>query len=196
MTLWLLNHFSTQALIILIVGGTTAVALIAALILRKAFPNMAEAGFEEVTGVLRGGRVRIALHHRPGPRDRRSIRQLCRGVLDGVVGVERPRRADPCRPGIPGGRPGPHESGDRPVRPCRRRRRVAGHESGERSPRAAAALEGLYAVYRSFEPQGAAQEAFYATSVDKLSDISLSRRQRLQQSQEGLSPLLRILLVA
>jgi hypothetical protein len=67
--------------------------------------------------------------------------------------------------------------------------------TGRSSPRAAAALEGMYAVYQGLGPQTEVQQAFYRESVSSLSDVTLNRRQRLLQSQEGLSSLLRILLV-
>ena len=66
---------------------------------------------------------------------------------------------------------------------------------GEPSPRASAALEGLHATVRSIEPQTPVEQVFYRSSVDHLNTITLMRRQRLQQSQEELSPLLRILLI-
>ncbi|MGH3821987.1 MAG: DUF4239 domain-containing protein, partial [Pseudonocardiaceae bacterium] len=67
---------------------------------------------------------------------------------------------------------------------------------GESSPRAFAALEGLYATMHNFEPQTPVEQAFYTSSVDDLHTITLNRRQRVQQSQDSLSPLLRVLLVA
>lgn len=64
---------------------------------------------------------------------------------------------------------------------------------GESSPRAFAALEGLYASVQDFEPQTQVEQTFYQTAVDDLGQIALSRRERVQQSQAGLSPLLRTL---
>lgn len=46
MTQYLLNHFSTLGLIVLIVGGTTAAAVIISIIVHKIFPALAESGFE------------------------------------------------------------------------------------------------------------------------------------------------------
>jgi hypothetical protein len=39
------------------------------------------------------------------------------------------------------------------------------------------------------------EQAFYTSAVDNLREITFSRRERIQQSQEGLSPLLRFLLI-
>src|SRR5919205_473643 len=52
---------------------------------------------------------------------------------------------------------------------------------GEQSPRAFAALEGLYATVRGFEPSNQVEQAFYSSSVDDLRTVTLSRRERLQQ---------------
>jgi hypothetical protein len=59
MTLYLLNHFSNVALVLLIVGGTTALAVVVTIVVHKLFPNLADSGFEEQTalspdGVFRG----------------------------------------------------------------------------------------------------------------------------------------------
>jgi hypothetical protein len=53
MTLYLLNHFSNVALVLLIVGGTTALAVVVTIVVHKLFPNLADSGFEEQTGILR-----------------------------------------------------------------------------------------------------------------------------------------------
>lgn len=66
---------------------------------------------------------------------------------------------------------------------------------GASSPRAAAALEALYGAYRAHQPQAGAETVFYEKAVDDLGRVILHRRERLQDSQEGLSPLLRTLLV-
>ncbi|MGH8903793.1 MAG: hypothetical protein ACRDYA_19490, partial [Egibacteraceae bacterium] len=67
--------------------------------------------------------------------------------------------------------------------------------TGQQSPRAAAALDGLYAVYQSLNPQTTVEQAFYGASVNDLGEVTLERRQRLLQSQERLSSLLRVLLL-
>ena len=53
MTLYLLNHFSLLGLVALIVGGTTAAAIITTVVLHKTLPNLHNSAFEEVTEVLR-----------------------------------------------------------------------------------------------------------------------------------------------
>ena len=47
MVLWLLNHFSTVGLILLIVGGTTALAVAGCLIVQRACPNLGESELEK-----------------------------------------------------------------------------------------------------------------------------------------------------
>ena len=53
MTLYLLNHFPTVGLVLLIVGGTTALAIVVTIVVHKLFPNLADSRFEELTGIMR-----------------------------------------------------------------------------------------------------------------------------------------------
>src|SRR5688500_15225433 len=53
MTSALLNRFSTGALFLIIVGGTTVLAVLASLLIRRKFPNLADSDFENLTGILR-----------------------------------------------------------------------------------------------------------------------------------------------
>ena len=47
MVLWLLNHFSTVGLILLIVGGTTALAVAGCLMVQRACPKLGESELEK-----------------------------------------------------------------------------------------------------------------------------------------------------
>lgn len=66
-------------------------------------------------------------------------------------------------------------------------------ENGKPSPLAAAALANLYGVYQSYTPAPNESSA-YSTSLSKIDQLTASRRERLQQSTESLSPLLRTML--
>lgn len=196
MTLYLVNNFSTFSLVVLIVGGTTAVAVIASVVVHKMFPNLADSGFEEQTGVLRADvfallyTVILALVITDISGNFSAASSLVSSEAAALAGLTRSADSFPdgARESI---RSAVGEYVHAVVEdewPMLRR--------GESSPRAFAALEGLYATVRSFEPQTQVEQAFYRSSVDNLGTITLSRRQRVQQSEEGLSPLLRILLVA
>jgi hypothetical protein len=53
MTLYLLNHFSTVGLVLLIVGGTTALSIVVTIVVHRLFPNLADSRFEELIGIMR-----------------------------------------------------------------------------------------------------------------------------------------------
>src|SRR5688572_30074687 len=53
MTSALLNRFSTSALVLIVVGGTTALAMLVSLFVRWKVPNLANSDFENLTGILR-----------------------------------------------------------------------------------------------------------------------------------------------
>jgi hypothetical protein len=67
-------------------------------------------------------------------------------------------------------------------------------KSGRQSPLAATALANLYAVYQNYNP-GPGETKDYETSLAKIDELVALRRQRLQLSQQSLSPLLRIMLL-
>lgn len=65
---------------------------------------------------------------------------------------------------------------------------------GKSSPVAAAALANLYGVYQAYTPS-ATDSAAYSSSLSKIDALTAFRRERLQQSAQSLSPLLRIMLL-
>jgi hypothetical protein len=67
-------------------------------------------------------------------------------------------------------------------------------KDGRQSPLAASALANLYAVYQAYDPRpGEAKD--YETSLEKVDALVGLRRERVQLSQQSLSPLLRIMLL-
>ncbi|HET9257498.1 MAG TPA: hypothetical protein VFO16_20175 [Pseudonocardiaceae bacterium] len=111
MTLYLVNYFSTPGLVLLVVGGATALAIIVSVIVRAAdsFPYNA----------------------------RRPIKQAAGEYVHAVVEDEWPS--------------------------LRR---------GEGSPRASAALEGIYVTVSKFEPRTEVEKAFYASAVEDLHTVT------------------------
>jgi hypothetical protein len=67
-------------------------------------------------------------------------------------------------------------------------------KDGDQSPLAASALANLYAVYQKYDPRPS-EAKDYETSLDKIDSLTGLRRQRIQLSQQSLSPLLRIMLL-
>jgi Protein of unknown function (DUF4239) len=195
MTLYLLNNFSTVSLVMIVVGGTTVVAIIASLVAHKLFPNLADSSFEEITGVLRADvfallyTVILALVISDLSGNLASASLTVRAEASALNGLTRATDSFP-------------DSSKEAMRSAIGEyvRAVVKDEWprlrwGEPSPRASAALEGLYATVRSIEPKTPVEQVFYKSSVDELATVTLKRQQRVQQSQDSLSPLLRLILI-
>jgi uncharacterized membrane protein len=65
---------------------------------------------------------------------------------------------------------------------------------GKSSPQAQAAMENLWQIYREVEPQTNRENALYSESLDRLSDVSDSRRLRIFASRDDIPIIIRILL--
>jgi hypothetical protein len=195
MTLYLVNHLSGLGLILLVIGGTTALAVIISELIHTTFPSLAESGFEELTGILRTDvfallyTVVLALVISNLSGDLAEAEQTVSAEASALNGLTNAANSFPDseRESI---RSAVGEYLHAVVQDEWPKMRWA-----EASPRAAAALEGLQATIRNLQPQNPVEEAFYQSSVNDLSSITLNRRKRLQESGENLSTLLRTLLV-
>jgi len=67
---------------------------------------------------------------------------------------------------------------------------------GKSSPKTQAAVESLWQIYREVEPQTNRENALYSESLDRLSDVSDSRRLRIFASRDDIPMIIRILLWA
>jgi hypothetical protein len=65
---------------------------------------------------------------------------------------------------------------------------------GQPSQRTQAAMDDLWRVYTDAEPQAGRESLLYAESLDRLNELSNSRRQRLFISRDDIPTLIRILL--
>ena len=65
---------------------------------------------------------------------------------------------------------------------------------GQPSQRAQAAMEDIWRIYTGVEPQGGRESLLFAESLDRLNELSNSRRQRLFISKDDIPGLIRILL--
>jgi len=204
LTLWLLNHLSTAALALLVVGGTTTLAVVAAtVIIPRVAPNLPHSGFEDLTGILRAdvfavlysivlGLVIADLSGNLATASLTVSEEAA--ALNGVMLAANSVSANPT-PAYPNG-------------PRRAMRDAVGEyvnavvqdefpkmRTGDSSDRASAALEGLHGTIRSYEPKSPSEEAFYNEAVKSLGDVTSLRRERLEQSQGETSGLLRLLLI-
>jgi hypothetical protein len=195
MTSALLNRFSTSALVLIVVGGTTALAILVSLFVRWKVPNLANSDFENLTGILRAdvfallfsivlGLViadqsgNMATASATISQESSALAEMAAGseAFEASERVELSTALDEYLHAVV-------------------EEEFPAMKHGEASPRTAAALEALHAAYRRYEPQTEVQRAFYSQAVENLGEIILNRRDRLQQSQAGLSPLLRTLLL-
>lgn len=65
---------------------------------------------------------------------------------------------------------------------------------GKPSPKAQAAMESLWRIYREVEPQTNRENALYSESLDRLSDVSDSRRLRIFASRDDIPIIIQVLL--
>ncbi|HKR52137.1 MAG TPA: hypothetical protein VJT72_21655 [Pseudonocardiaceae bacterium] len=191
----LLNAFSTEILILLLVGGTVVLAIGGVLIARKMVPNLAESHFEDVVDGLRTVYellFTIVLAFAIGA----VIGTF--GTAESKVSAEATKLAQMAS-----------ASRDRDVTPDQRIvfnnaigeyvHAVADDEfitmkAGETSPLAAIALDNLYGVYQRYTPEPGA-ELGYEMSLAALDEVAAMRRDRILQSTAELPSLLRIILV-
>jgi hypothetical protein len=194
MTRSILNTLSTGEIIAFGVGGMVVLAVLAAALARRLFPNLAASEFESVADSLRVVYELIfAL----------ILAFVIAAVLDemgtaeATVAAEATTIAELVR--------------TNEALPERDKQRldaavgqyvhaVAGNEwktmrDGEASPQAAAALEGLYAEYREVRPVGNAQTEHYRQALSDLHGLEAKRRERLDLASADLPTMLRVLVV-
>jgi len=190
----LLNSLSTIEIILLSVGGMVALTLVGVLLARRFFPRLGDSEFEPVADSLRVvyelifalilAFVIAAVLDTMGDAESAvaseatTIAGLVR-VNDALPIADRPRLDDAVEQYV---------------------RAVADHEwvtmkDGEPSAQATAALEGMFAEYRSVKPQGAAQNELFSQALDDLRDVVSKRRQRLDIASADLPTMLRVLVV-
>jgi hypothetical protein len=190
----ILNSLSTIEIIVLGVGGAVLLTLIGVVLARRLFPRIADSEFEPVADSLRVVYELIfAL----------ILAFVIAAVLDtmseaeSAVASEATTIAELVR------------ANDALPRRDRLRlddaveqyvRAVANDEwktmkDGKPSAQATAALEGMYAEYRTVEPQGSAQTEYYSRALDDLHDVASKRRERLNIAAADLPTMLRVLVV-
>ena len=170
------------------------VSMAGCVIIRKVFPSLADGDHNEVAG--RGARhLRRHLRHRAGLRDRclwegyQTANSLAATESSSLAEMARAVRAFP------------------PDTEFRLREAIQGYvrsvvedewvtmKTGQKSPRTAASIDNLYASLQSYEPQSPSESAFYDEAVAALTDVTSTRRARMQQSAESLPSLFQVLVV-
>jgi len=190
----ILNSFSTIELVVLGVGGIVLLTVTGVLLARRLFPRLTDSDFEPVADSLRVVyELLFAL----------ILAFVIAAVLDemgnaeSIVASEATTigelvRANDTLPAAVGLRL--DEAVGYYVRA------VAGDEwetmkDGERSLRATAGLEGMFAQYRLVNPVTSAQTEAYSQALDDLHEASSKRRERLNIAAADLPTMLRVLVI-
>ena len=196
MVLWLLGHFSTIQLILLLVGGPTALTVAGCLIMQRRLPAIGNSEFERAAEALRGGftvlfGLILGLSIASVSTQLSTAESTVSSEATTLAQMVRTSRAMP-----PADRDAENQAVSEYVHA------VADDEwnamqKGERSPRASAALDNLYEVYQEHPPpSGPLASPYFSATLSKLDNLTTARRARLQQAASGssLPGLLRILL--
>ncbi len=194
MSSWLVNHLSLWSLVALFVGGLMAAAMAGCLVIRRLFPSLADGDHNDVAGVVLGifGAIYgIVLAF--------VIVVLWEGyqTSDSLASTESTALAQMARSvrAFP------------PDTEFLLREAIQGYvravvedewetqKEGRKSPRAAASIDNVYAALQAYEPQSPSEVAFYDEAVSALTEVTSTRRARLQQSSETLPGLFQVLVV-
>jgi hypothetical protein len=172
MTVALLNRFSTSALVLIVVGGTTILAILASLLIRWKFPNLANSDFENLTGILRADVFALLFSIVLGLVIADQSGNLA--AASATVSLESSALAELAAASEafePSEQVALSTALDEYLHAVVEEE-FRSMRTGQDSPRAAGALEALHAAYRQYEPQTEAQHAFYSRSVDNLRSSS------------------------
>lgn len=190
----ILNHLSTNAIVVIFVGGMALLAITGVLLVRRAFPNLADSRFEDVADSLRVvyelifalilafviAAVLEAMSEAEATvaTEATTISQLVRNN-ESLPTADRLQANDALDDYV-------HAVADDEWTAMR---------DGEESPLATAALESVYARYRDADPRGTVQEESYSLALSKLDDVAAERRERLNIAAADLPTMLRLLVV-
>ncbi|HEX2191720.1 MAG TPA: DUF4239 domain-containing protein [Acidimicrobiales bacterium] len=191
---WLLRTFPTAVLSILILAGLTGAALLGLFVFRTRASDLVEAVDDSVAGVIVSilagiygvvvAFVIVVLWE-----DFRSAQQVASSEANALGRMVQDSNAFP-----PSDRLILTESISRYVHA------VVDEEweamgSGNESPEAAAAMDGLYGALREVQPEDPVTSAFYAEASSNLGEVDTARRERIRLSQRGLPAVLQLLIV-
>lgn len=189
-----LNTFSTVEIVVLGVGGMVLLTLGAVVLARRLFPRLADGEFEPVADSLRVVYelifALILAFVIAAVLDEMSTAEAT--VASEATTIARLVRANEALP---------QRDKERLEGAVRQYvRAVANHEwetmkHGDASPRATAALEGMYAEYRDVRPRGKVETEHYRHTLDDLDEVAADRRERLDVAAADLPTMLRVLVV-
>ena len=187
-----LNHFSTNTIVVLFVGGMVVLTLAGVLIARRFFPDLGESRFAEVVESLRGVYELIfAL----------ILAFVIAAVLDAMGDAEATVATEATQIAQLERENDAFDVDDKlrlNVALDNYVHALVEHEwetmrDGNESPVATAALEAVYVEYRNLEPRGVVQQETFNLALSKLDDIASERRERLNLAAADLPTMLRVL---
>jgi hypothetical protein len=191
---WLLNHTSTGSLLLYIVGGTTALVVVGTFFVRRLLPHLSQTRFEPASAAIKG--VFALLY---GLIFALSISNLssASSTANATTSLEATNLALLTK----------STHAFSPAAQVALRQSIGEYDqsvvnddfpamrTGKGSPRTGAELDNLYGVYQYLQSKGGPDATLATSSLSKLDAIVTNRRARLSIAQEGLSGLLRALLV-
>jgi hypothetical protein len=191
MSYYLINHLSTEVLILVIVGVPTLAAVALALLVDRVFPRLRDLEIDdtvrEVVGLLFGLLLALVIASIVTKHD----------DADSATAAESTAAAQLAR-----------ASRALPIAMQIKLEKAIGQyvhavvedewpamRTGRRSARASATLETIYGTMQSFRPGGEPGLSVYRQALVQLDQVSSSRRDRLDLSSQTLPILLRVLLI-
>ncbi|MFE0648412.1 DUF4239 domain-containing protein [Streptomyces sp. NPDC059534] len=193
MSLWLLNHFSTFTLAVVVVGGAVVLAVAGSVLARRRYPSLAEGEHNDMVGVTLGmfgaiygiilAFVIVTLWTQL-----ESTQTVVATEATDVALIARDAAAFPApvRARLDGALSGYVHGVVNHQWPLMR----AGAPDYNAT---AGSLQAVFDVLQSYEPKTAREEVFYEEAVAHLNDVAAQRRARLTMAEQQLPPLLQVL---
>jgi hypothetical protein len=191
MSYYLLNHLSTEALVLVIVGVPTLAAVIAVVCIDKVFPRLRDLEIDDtvrdVVGLLFGLLLALVIASIVTKQD--DAESATAAESTAMAQLARATRAFPIDLQIR------FEQAIGQYVHAVVRDEWPAMRTGAPSPRASAALETIYGTFQGFRPAGEPDVSVYRQALVQLDEVTANRRERLDLSSQSLPGLLRFLLI-
>ncbi|MEU3400261.1 DUF4239 domain-containing protein [Streptomyces filamentosus] len=193
MSLWLLNHFSSFSLALLLVGGTVVLAVTGSVLLRRRHPSLAGGEHNDMVGVTLGmfgaiygiilAFVIVTLWTQL-----ESTQTIVAAEATDAALIARDAAAFPpeVRSGLDAALSDYVHAVVEQQWPLMREGRPQ-YGATERS------LVAAFEVLQTYDPKTPREEVFYEEAVSHLNDVAAQRRARITMAEQELPPLLQVL---
>lgn len=191
MSYYLLNHLSTEVLVLVVVGVPTLIAMIAVLFVDRVSPNLRDLEMDDavrdVVGLLFGLLLALVIASIVTKQDDADSAAAAESTA--AAQLARATRTFPIAVQIK------FEQAIGQYVHAVVDEEWPAMRTGDHSARAAAALETIYGTLQSYRPAGEPDVSVYRQALMQLDEVTASRRARLDLSSQSLPVLLRFLLV-